>query len=373
MAGWIEATSNAMNQVNSAWDQAKGQVEKALGIQDPLRILPYRGYGTPEWIYLKGRVLQKEGIAPRAEDAGISKNLLNMYRRFETDEVPHAKVRLSIGDRQQDIVANEEGYFETELKLELPIETSSLWQQVDLKLLNPPPPKQDTVTATGEVITVTPAAKFGVISDIDDTIVYTAANDLFKMIRIAYFGNERSRRLFSGVAPFYQALQQGIENEGNPIFYVSSSPWNMYDLFDKFMALNNIPSGPILLRDIELSPANLLSFEHQSHKREQINPIFRRFPDLPFVLIGDSGQKDAEIYSQIVQDYPNRILGVYIRDVLPGDEERQQQVEAIAQKVRSAGVEFVLFSETAAVADHAIDQGWIAEAARSAIRSDEGV
>lgn len=362
-----------MNQVNSAWDQAKGQVGEALGIQDPLRILPYRGYGTPEWIYLKGRVLQEEGIAPRAEDAGILKNLLNMYRRFETDEVPHAKVQLSIGDRQQDIVANEEGYFETELTLEPPLEVGSLWRSVDLKLLAPPPLKQDTVTATGEIITVTPSAQFGVISDIDDTIVYTAANNLFKMIRIAYFGNERSRRLFAGVAPFYQALQQGKKNEGNPIFYVSSSPWNMYDLFDKFMALNNIPSGPILLRDIELSPANLLSFEHQSHKREQIDPVFKRLPDLPFILIGDSGQKDAEIYSQIVQDYPNRILGVYIRDVVPRDEERRQQLEAIAQTIRSAGVEFVLFAETAAAADHAISQGWIAGAARSAICSDAGV
>ena len=130
--------------------------------------------------------------------------------------------------------------------------------------------------------------------------MYTAANDTGKMIRIAYMGNAHSRKPFLGVEPFYKALQQGQEqSEGNPIFYVSSSPWNMYDLFDKFMSLNNIPNGPILLRDIELSPDNLTSFSHEGHKKEQIEPIFQRFPELPFILIGDSGQKDPEVPSRI--------------------------------------------------------------------------
>ena len=360
MTDWIGAVSGAMNRINTYWDEAKYQVKKALGIREPLKIVPYRGYGTPEWIYLKGRVLQAEGIALRAKEDSVLKNALNMYRRFESDEIPHARVEMRTGDQQQALEANEEGFFETKLVVESPFEASSLWQTVDLKLLDPPPHKQPSVTATGEIIIVSETAKFGVISDIDDTIVYTAANDLFKMTRIAYLGNERSRRLFKGVDSFYQALQRGKEDEGNPIFYVSSSPWNMYDLFEKFMDINDVPNGPILLRDIELSPENLLSFSHQGHKREQINPIFQRFPNLPFILIGDSGQKDAEIYSQIVEDYPDRILAIYIRDALPEDEARKEEIAAIAQKVRAAGVDFLLFSETESAADHAVEQGWIA-------------
>lgn len=365
MADWIRAVSDVMDQTNSIWDRAKRQVLARLGIQDPLRILPYQGYGTPEWIYLKGRVLQKEGIKPLAEDASLWKNLINMSRRFESDEIPHAKVQVSIGDCQQDVFANEEGFFEARLK-PASLACSQLWQSIHLQLLDPPPRKQSAVTASGEAIVVSKTAKVGVISDIDDTVVYTAANDPLKMVRIAYLGNEHSRRPFEGVASFYQALQQGTENEGNPIFYVSSSAWNMYDLFAKFMDLNDIPNGPILLRDIELSPANLLSFEHQSHKREQIDPVLEAFPDLPFILIGDSGQKDAEIYSQIVKDYPNRILGIYIRNVTPEDQERRQLLD-IADQVCSAGLEFVLFSDTAFAAEHAANQGWITQDAVSAI------
>ena len=368
----LKPLSRASNQLNTLWDSVKLSAEKTLGVQDPLRILPYRGYGTFEWIYIKGRVLEKEGIKLLREDAPIWKNAINMFRRFESDEIPNAELSVSIGSRTQQVSANEEGFFEIVLRPDQAVSSDGLWRSVELKLLNPPPRKQAEVTASGEVLIVSKAAEFGVISDIDDTVVYTAAQDLFKMIRIAYLGNAHSRRPFAGVEAFYQALQQPNE-KGNPIFYVSSSPWNMYDLFDKFMNLNNIPNGPILLRDIELSPANLLSFSHRGHKREQIEPIFQRFADMPFLLIGDSGQKDAEIYAQIVQDYPGRILGVYIRDVSAGDEKRYEEIDAIAQKIRAQDVEFVLFADTAKAAEHAAQQGWIEQSALPSIKNSKGV
>ena len=116
-----------------------------------------------------------------------------------------------------------------------------------------------------------------------------------------------------------------------------------------------------------------MSFNHSDHKREQIEPILQRFPDLPFILIGDIGQKDAEIYSNIVEDYPGRIKAVYIRDVLPKDEQRHEEVGAIAQKIKSANVEFVLFTSTFDAAKHAIQQHWIAEACLADIEADLGL
>ncbi|NEP15344.1 MAG: DUF2183 domain-containing protein [Leptolyngbya sp. SIO4C1] len=372
MTNWIEAISKVMGQINAVWDKAKRQVLGQLGLQDPLKILPYRGYGSREQLYLKGRVLQKEGIESLSAKAPVWKNLQNMYRRFESDEIPQAKLQACVAESQQTATANAEGFFEVELKPSLSATDAPLWQSVDLRLLDPPARKSSAVTATGTAIVVSETAQFGVISDIDDTVVYTGATELLKMIRIAYLGNEHSRRAFAGVAPFYQALQQA-EQAGNPIFYISSSPWNMYDLFEKFMDLNQIPAGPILLRDIELSPANLLSFEHQAHKREQIDPILQRFSQLPFILIGDSGQQDAEIYAQMVQDYPGRILGIYIRNVTSDDAARQQQLATIAQQVRANQVEFELFPETVAAAKHAAAQGWIDHAAIAAIETDTGV
>ncbi|MBD2464854.1 DUF2183 domain-containing protein [Oscillatoria sp. FACHB-1407] len=376
MTDWIWAVSNLTNRLNAGLDHLKQLIAEKLGTEDPITIIPYHGYGTPDLLYLKGRVLQDQGIKLREENASLWQNLRNMYRRFETDEVPYARLRVMYGDFQQEVTANQEGFFELEISLQPPLQGDRLtpeapslphWETLHVELLEPDLPKfQQSCCAEAGVLVVSDRAKFGVISDIDDTIVQTAATDLMKMIRIAYLGNEHTRTPFPGVPAFYHALQAGHSgNEGNPIFYVSSSAWNMYDLFTKFMEFHHMPSAPILLKDAELSLDNLLTFEHESHKIEQMTPIFERFPDLFWILIGDTGQKDAEIYSQMVQRYPGRILAIYLHDVTPDKSERQRELEAIAETVRQAGSEWVLFSDTVTAATHAAEKGWISPSALS--------
>ena len=376
MKNWLKTTSKATGKVNKVLDDAKQTVASSLGIGDPLKILPFWGYGTPNWIRVMGRVLEDEGIESLEEGAPVYKNVQNMYRRFETDEVPNAQVEMRMGDVTQVLEANSEGIFSEKIKLDTPL-TAEDWSQekwcrsVELQLAEPSPRKQETVSATAKITIVPETANFGVISDIDDTIVYTAADRPVKMVKIAYLGNEHSRLPFEGVDEYYNALQAGASGKaGNPIFYVSSSPLNMYDLFAKFMAINDIPNGPILLRDIELSPANLLSFEHGKHKREQIDPLFSNFPDLSFILIGDSGQQDPAIYQKIVEDYPNRVLAVYIRNAQT-TEEKRREVVAIAEEIRAAGVDCLLFSETRDVVKHSYEQGWISEMLEFSVKDED--
>ena len=85
------------------------------------------------------------------------------------------------------------------------------------------------------MLTPPPSARFGVISDIDDTVLVSHVTSPFKMALVSLFGNAHTRSPFPGVAEFYQALQGGVGGaEQNPIFYVSSSPWNFYDLLHFF-------------------------------------------------------------------------------------------------------------------------------------------
>ncbi|MGG6239197.1 App1 family protein [Nodosilinea sp. AN01ver1] len=369
----IRLISAALGHLDELQGSVKEKLSDLLGLdEDPIGIMSYRGYGTPDHLHLRGRVLQDQGIKLREENASVWKNIRNMYRRFESDEVEGARLRAYFGNAEQEVVADDEGYFNVEFKLsDRPVEAvqknSQLWQPIALELLEPLPQHSEPIKVNSEIMVVSERAQFGVISDIDDTIMHTAATDLLKMIRIAYLGNERTRRPFPGVAEFYRALQQGQPGGANrnPIFYVSSSAWNMYDLFEKFMDFNHIPCGSILLRDIELSPANLLSFDHTSHKVEQITPILNSLDPLPFILIGDSGQKDAWIYQRLLQDYPDRILAIYIRNVTPNDAKRQHDLDIIAQQVRAAGCEFVVFPETQVAIEHAIAHHWISEQAAS--------
>src|SRR5690606_32076573 len=137
------------------------------------------------------------------------------------------------------------------------------------------------------------------------------------------FNNAHTRLPFAGVSEFYRALQSGRNGKrNNPFFYVSSSPWNLYDLLIDFLDLNNIPEGPLLLRDFGLDHNKAGSSDHMGHKFKEIENILTTYPHLNFILIGDSGQDDPVIYKEVVKKYPNRILVIYIRDVQLSD--RQQ-------------------------------------------------
>jgi phosphatidate phosphatase APP1 len=201
-----------------------------------------------------------------------------------------------------------------------------------------------------QVLTPPPSARFGVISDIDDTVLVSHAASPFRMALTALLNNARTRSPFPGVAAFYQALQAGVRgDEQNPIFYVSSSPWNFYDLLVEFMQVNEIPAGPLLLRDY--GRQNLRDIGHRDHKRGEIDALLAAYPALPFVLMGDSGQEDPEIYASVVQDFPDRILGIHIRDVTPGSARRRQEIAALAEATAAAGAP-LLFSAATADAVH---------------------
>jgi len=215
-----------------------------------------------------------------------------------------------------------------------------------------------------------PTAQFGVISDIDDTVLQTGATSVRSLAKQVLFGNAYTRLPFEGVSAFYEALNRG----GNPLFYVSSSPWNLYDVLVEFMELNDIPLGPIMLRDWGVSATELLPTTHGAHKQDAIRQILETYPKLPFILIGDSGQEDPEIYRQVVRDFPGRVLSIYIRDV-NDDAARRESVQRLAQELAQDGSTLLLTADTAVAAEHAAARGWIHAdgVAEVAERRDEDV
>ncbi len=163
---------------------------------------------------------------------------------------------------------------------------------------------------------------------------------------------------FKGVSAFYQALQKGKEGTANnSIFYVSSSPWNLYDVLTDFFEINRVPKAPVLLRDLGLSETKFIKEKHGEHKPVKIRHILDTYPDLPFILVGDNGQHDPQIYSQIIREYPGRILAAYIRDVTPDTQELE--IKKITEKVLSHGVDMVLCADTEAASRHALAKGFI--------------
>lgn len=369
MARWQRVIGSIANNIDDYFDGMKQRLSRKLG-NEPITIVPYDGYGSDQQIRLCGRVLENPGLKTAQDNDSLWDNLLNMYRRFESDEVPGAKVVARFGDVEQEVIANEEGFFEVVIQLTQPLPADRIRHEITLELREPQHPPNEPVTATGCVFVPPPSAQFGVISDIDDTVLQTDATNLLRMARSVFLSNARTRLPFKGVAALYRALSQGsTESSANPLFYVSSSPWNLHDLLVEFFALNGIPRGPIFLRDWGISKDELLPTQHRGHKLSAIRQVIERYPELPFILIGDSGQEDPEIYREIVQLYPGRIHAIYIRNV-SRDPARGEAIRKLAEEVVSDGSTLMLADDTLAVARHAAEQGWIATETIAAIEAE---
>lgn len=372
MAGWKKVIAQTVSNVEDQFDLLKYRLREHLGGRNPISILPYRGYGRQDLLYLQGRVLEERGIAAASDNDTIWDNLVNMYKRFKSNEIPHARLSMRFQGREKQIETDQEGYFEAWVELVEPPTADSPWILLELELLHPQREGYPLVTAQGQVLVPPPTAQFGVISDIDDTVVQTGATDLLRMARTVFLGNARTRLPFPGVAAFYRALTgspQGIDL--NPLFFVSSSPWNMYDLLEQFLQIENIPQGHVLLlRDWGLNENEYLPIHHKEFKAEKIQQIMDFYKELPFILIGDSGQEDPEIYCELVNKYPQRVLAVYIRNVSQ-DFKRTAEMLELAQEILAAGSTLILADNTLPMAEHALENGWITSGTIAEIRLEK--
>ena len=377
MPGWKSIFTKYLSFIEDTWDKLRFDFVKKMGLNDPVQIVPYRTYGTAKRLYIKGRVLEDKNISAASDKDTVLNNLLNMYKRFESDEVPQARLGVLLQNELHETTTDKEGYFVLNLQPLTPVINEQLWHPVPVKLISAPIPFTAGLQVYAEVMIPPPDAEYGIISDIDDTIVKTGATNLLAMSRATFLNNAKTRLPFAGVAEFYKALQLGRNGKrNNPFFYVSSSPWNLYDLLKDFLDLNEIPAGPLLLRDFGLEyVAASAKGGHLGHKLKEIKQILDAYPHLNFVLIGDSGQEDPVIYREVVKEFKGRILAIYIRDVqLP---ERTKIAVDISGALKDDKIEMIIVDDTAEAAKHAAENGLIFTQAIAAIeqdkKEDEGV
>ena len=365
---WMSALARIAASVEESVDLVRYGVRSRVGGNKLLPIASYRTYGTGTDLRVMGRVLRDAELPASTDQATQWENLLATYRRFETDEVPGARVRITVGDSTVSASANNEGYFDCIVRPSTPTDAGDVWQTAAVELVSPIGPAP--VTATARVLVPAADARFGIVSDIDDTVIRTDVTALLRMARNLLLGNARTRLPFAGVAAFYRALQGGADGTAaNPLFYVSSSPWNLYDLLIEVFERNGIPLGPLMLRDWGVSSEELVPTGHGAHKGAAIARIFDTYPHLPFVLIGDSGQEDPEIYAAICHKYPGRVLAVYIRSIRR-DDVRVGAIRRLAEELNAVGGKLILADDTNAAAHHAAEHGWIPKESLGAIAGD---
>jgi phosphatidate phosphatase APP1 len=327
--------------LESAWDRRRLRRAESRTPKH-FRIEPYIGHGGPVGVVVRGRVLDNPLATEAVEGEGARAAVRRTVSHFVTDELPGVPLRVTVGGATVDTVTDDEGYFLVRLP---PSPLTSPWTSGVVSLVGD---YRGVTAAEARVEVRVPAesARFGVISDVDDTILETGVQRVLRMVVQTLTGSSLTRTAFPGAAELYRDLAA----DANPVFYVSSSPWNLHSFLLAFLRHRGFPLGPVLLRDLLGTSAG------REQKHDRIREVLDLHPDLRFVLLGDSGEHDPQVYADIVREHPDRILAVYIREVRldPGD----GRVERVSGAWDSA-VPFVLAADSDAVRRHAQDLGLI--------------
>jgi phosphatidate phosphatase APP1 len=329
-------------------------------------IQPYRGYGSRFEVFLIGRVFRQSSSHANTSRGGLLPNLRDIGRRIARRAIPDAIVTARFYGAEGPFSTDKDGYFRVHLSPALPLPLNRSWHTMDLTL-----PKPQAVQAQAQIFIPPANCRYVVISDIDDTVMYTGVTNKLRMLWRLFVEDAQSRVAFPGVGALYRALHAGASgDQQNPMLYVSRAPWGIYEVLEEFFDRHGIPVGPILfLREWGVSWTSPLPRKAEDHKRELIHNMLALYGELPFILIGDSGQHDPEIYRQIVEEHPGRVLAVYIRNV-SRDPKRIREIDDLAKAVVGAGSSLVLAADSVAMAEHAVSLGLVLPETVSDVRNE---
>ena len=276
-------------------------------------IVPYTGYGSPGWARVLCRVLLTRTGSLEGEGSVDVRG----WRSFTSAPVDRAEVEVRLGGVVHVVTADRGGVVDARLECDL----EPGWHLATLTTEGSRP-----VEAPIQV--VAPDARFGVVSDIDDTVMVTALPRPLLAAWNTFVLNEHARRPVAGMAVLYERLRD--QHPGCPVVYLSTGAWNVAPTLSRFLSRNLCPAGALLLTD--WGPTHDRWFRSgQQHKHESLRRLAEDFPDLRWLLVGDDGQHDEELYGSFLREHPEHVAAVAIRQlsaseaVLAGGRSRAEQ------------------------------------------------
>jgi len=275
-------------------------------------VIPFTGYGTTSWVRVLGRVVLRKPGTPRADRAASFRG----WRSFVSIPVSGAPVDVVVDGTRSSIRSDRGGVLDEAI----PAELAPGWTSVSLSIAG------DEVEAP--VFIVDDAVRFGIVSDVDDTVMVTALPRPLLAAWNTFVVNEHARRPVAGMAVLYTLLRQ--RHPGSPVIYLSTGAWNVVPTLARFLGRNVYPRGALLLTDWGPTPDHWFR-NGQEHKASSLERLAREFPAISWLLIGDDGQHDERIYRDFAAAHPNNVTAIAIRRLTPG--------EAVLAGGRTGGVE----------------------------------
>ncbi|MCU1549601.1 MAG: synthase [Glaciihabitans sp.] len=267
-------------------------------------VIPYSGYGSSGWVRVLCRVLlTRPAGAEEAEKARYRS--IRGWRSFTSVPVNHTEVTIIAGGREFRVTTDRGGVVDTRVDVNLPFG----WNTIQLT-------SEGSAIVDARIYVVDPSVEFGMVSDIDDTVMVTALPRPFLAAWNTFVLDEHARRPVPGMAVLYERLARA--HPGTPVIYLSTGAWNVAPTLSRFLSRNLYPAGALLLTD--WGPTHDRLFRSgREHKRETLERLAQEFPRLRWLLVGDDGQHDEELYGDFARDHELNVAAVCIRQLSTGE------------------------------------------------------
>jgi phosphatidate phosphatase APP1 len=266
-------------------------------------VIPYTGYGTTSWIRALGRVLLTKEPTGRLRTAGATG--VRGWRSFTAVPVENGQVTLHVAGQRIELTADRNGIVD----IQVPVALAPGWHTITLS-------SEDSEPASAQVYVIADGTTFGVVSDIDDTVMVTSLPRPLLAAWHTFVVNEHARATTPGMPVLYERISD--DQPGAPFIYLSTGAWNVAPTLTRFLSRNLYPAGALLLTDWGPT-ADRWFRSGQEHKRSQLRRLASEFPDIRWLLMGDDGQHDPQLYAEFVAEHADHVAAVGIRQLGPGE------------------------------------------------------
>ncbi|HET8927727.1 MAG TPA: phosphatase domain-containing protein [Microbacterium sp.] len=279
-----------------AWRERRA---RARGLTPTVAAFP--GYGSVDWVRVVGRVLI---VPPRRRSDGEFASVRG-WRSFASIPIGFAQVSITIAGQTHEVVSDRGGVIDTVI----PATLEPGWRTLHMSVEGGEP-------VDARVFIVGPQVRFGVVSDVDDTVMVTALPRPLVAAWNSFVVDEHARQPVPGMAVLMERLAR--EHPGAPVVYLSTGAWNVAPTLVRFLRRHLFPPGAILLTD--WGPTHDRWFRSgRDHKLSNLRRLAEEFPHIEWMLLGDDGQHDDAIYTTFAGEYPDNVRAVAIRQLSPAE------------------------------------------------------
>lgn len=290
--------------IEDRFNRVLNKLLRHRGWQEGIR--PFAGYGTSEQIRVLARIVLEPSRDLEIVQAAEALLHRRGWRNFMAMTKVNAEATIVVGDTEVPVTADRGGYIDVRIK-NPGLEPG--WH--DLTIVG-----ADGATASAPVQIIGDDTTFGIVSDIDDTILSTWLPRPLLAAWNSFILTEQARQAVPGMARWYQQMLEA--NPGAPIIYISTGAFNTYPMIRRFQSRHGIPTGAMLLTD--WGPTNTGWFRSGSdHKRMALRELARDMPHVRWLLVGDDGQHDPDIYGEFAELQPAHVAARAIRELGIGE------------------------------------------------------